>query len=511
MNLKTKIWTLPGIAAVTFCIGGALVAVSTSKADSAIGSLGDVDYPFLDDTDRLGNELETLNGLLTTAVAQYDEHKLTEARATADAMRKTLGDLRGLAGHESEAASLSSKFDDYAGASIPAARILLGQDKGDAAASMARAQETLKVLRTRIADAKTEAKSVFDASLRRARTGVRRSVWVMVAAALVVVSALGCSSYLLVVTIWRQIGGEPAYARHVLRSMAQGDFAQPVEVSTSANSSVLAAVRDMAKGLADLIAGVHGSAEAIASASRQIAAGNQDLSDRTEEQATSLQHTATSMERINSAVRQTADSARQATQLANLASEAADKGGAVVGQVVTTMDDILCSSRKIAEIVNVIDSIAFQTNILALNAAVEAARAGEEGRGFTVVAGEVRSLAQRSAQAAREIKSMIADSVQKVDNGNALVNAAGASMAEIVAQVKRVNDLIGDISSASIEQSHGIALVSEAVNKMDQVTQQNSSLVQQSAAAAGKMSSESLKLAAAVSIFKIARGAVPSA
>jgi methyl-accepting chemotaxis protein len=293
--------------------------------------------------------------------------------------------------------------------------------------------------------------------------------------------------------------------------MAQGDLAQSVEVSVRANSSVLAAVRDMARGLAGLIAGVRGSTEAIASASRQIAAGNEDLSNRTEEQASSLQHTVTSMERINSAVRQTADSAKQATQLANMASEAADKGGEVVGQVVSTMDDILSSSRKIAEIVNVIDSIAFQTNILALNAAVEAARAGEDGRGFAVVAGEVRNLAQRSAQAAREIRNMIADSVQKVDNGSALVNAAGASMAEIVAQVKRVNDLIGDISSASIEQSQGIALVSEAVHKMDRVTQQNSSLVQQSAEAASKMSSESSRLAAAVSTFKIARTAVQPA
>jgi methyl-accepting chemotaxis protein len=255
-----------------------------------------------------------------------------------------------------------------------------------------------------------------------------------------------------------------------------------------------------------MISDVRGGTERIADASQEIASGNQDLSNRTEEQAASLQKTAASMEQISSTVKHSAENAKQATRIALQASEAADNGGSVVGQVITTMDDILVASKKIAEIVGVIDGIAFQTNILALNAAVEAARAGEDGRGFAVVAGEVRNLAQRSAQAAKEIKNMISESVQKVDAGSVLVHQAGTAMTDIVAQVKRVNDLIAEISQAAVEQSAGISQVTDAVTQMDNVTQQNAALVEQSAAAAASMRSDSSALAQAVSAFKVSQG-----
>jgi methyl-accepting chemotaxis protein len=287
-------------------------------------------------------------------------------------------------------------------------------------------------------------------------------------------------------------------------ALARGDLTQSVHATTRDEvGQVVEAIGASMSSLTRVVVDIKNSSESVSAAAAQIAAGNQDLSSRTEEQASSLQQTAASMEELTTTVKQSADSARQANQLALSASQAASRGGAVVGQVVATMDDITASSKKIAEIITVIDSIAFQTNILALNAAVEAARAGEQGRGFAVVAGEVRSLAQRSAQAAREIKDLIGDSVHKVEDGSRLVNDAGAAMNDIVAQVERVTNLIGEISSVSLEQSSGISQVSNAVAQMDQVTQQNASLVEQSAAAAASLKDQAEGLTQAVAAFKL--------
>ena len=247
---------------------------------------------------------------------------------------------------------------------------------------------------------------------------------------------------------------------------------------------------------------VRDAAQSIQLASGEMASGNQDLSQRTEQTASNLQQAASSLEQLTATVRQSADSARQANQLAGSAAEAAQRGGTVVHQVVSTMDDISDSSKKIADIIGVIDGIAFQTNILALNAAVEAARAGEQGRGFAVVAGEVRNLAQRSAQAAKEIKSLISTSVDKVQGGSELVRQAGVTMEEIVQSVQRVSDIIGEISSAATEQSQGIAQVNASVNQLDQMTQQNAALVEQSAAAATSMRDQADRMAEAVDVFR---------
>jgi len=259
----------------------------------------------------------------------------------------------------------------------------------------------------------------------------------------------------------------------------------------------------MRDSLAAIVGQVRSGADTIATASTQIAAGNLDLSSRTEQQASSLEETASSMEELTSTVKQNADNARQANQLAASASEVALKGGAVVAQVVDTMDGINASSKKIVDIIGVIDGIAFQTNILALNAAVEAARAGEQGRGFAVVATEVRSLAQRSAAAAKEIKALIGDSVAKVDVGSALVGQAGSTMEQIVASIGRVTDIMGEITAASSEQSAGIELVNQAITEMDGVTQQNAALVEQAAAAAESMQDQASTLAQMVSVFKL--------
>ncbi len=306
-------------------------------------------------------------------------------------------------------------------------------------------------------------------------------------------------------SITGQLGGEPAQVMAIANAVAAGDLTTSITQGSGDDASIMAAMARMQQSLRRLVGQVLAGADAIATGTAQIAAGSQDLSSRTEEQASSLQQTAASMEQLTSAVKQSADNAKQASQIAASASDAAGKGGAVVGQVVATMQDITASSRKIAEIIGVIDGIAFQTNILALNAAVEAARAGEQGRGFAVVAGEVRTLAQRSAQAAREIKSLIGASVEKIESGAQLVNAAGTNMETIVAQVRRVTDLVGEITAASLEQSSGIGQVNDAVTQMDQVTQQNAALVEESAAAAQSLKDQAGRLAEAVKVFKLAQ------
>ncbi|AYD64302.1 HAMP domain-containing protein [Achromobacter sp. B7] len=291
--------------------------------------------------------------------------------------------------------------------------------------------------------------------------------------------------------------------------IAGGDLTVRVE-ATSSNEigHLMAAVKRMQESLTRTVSAVRRGVDEINVGSREISAGNTDLSSRTEQQAASLQETAASMEQLASTVKQNADNARQANQLAASASDVAERGGSAVSEVVNTMHDISASSRKISEIVSVIDGIAFQTNILALNAAVEAARAGEQGKGFAVVAGEVRSLAQRSAQAAKEIKGLIEDSVNKVGAGSQQVERAGATMQEIVASVKRVTDIMGEISAASDEQSSGIDQVNRAVSQMDEVTQQNAALVEEAAAAAGSLQEQAERLVQAVAVFKINAGEV---
>jgi methyl-accepting chemotaxis protein len=285
--------------------------------------------------------------------------------------------------------------------------------------------------------------------------------------------------------------------------IAGGDLSQPVAVTgRDEMADMLCSLARMQDALAALVGNVRASSDSIGTASAQIASGNQDLSSRTEQTASNLQQAASSLEEITGTVAQTADSARTANQLAASASEAAQRGGHVVAEVVTTMDEITARSRKIADIIGTIDGIAFQTNILALNAAVEAARAGEQGRGFAVVAGEVRTLAQRSAEAAREIKALIQASVEKVEAGSALVQQAGSSMGEIVGSVQRVTDVIGEISAATSEQTAGLRQVNEAVAQLDQMTQQNAALVEESAAAAQSLADQSRRLSGVVASFR---------
>jgi methyl-accepting chemotaxis protein len=313
------------------------------------------------------------------------------------------------------------------------------------------------------------------------------------------------SSWSVARTLRRRVLHTQAVAERV----RDGDFRTVVhDGARDELSPLLAAMREMQDALTRIVGTVRGSAENVATASAQIAQGNQDLSQRTEEQASALQQTASSMEELGATVRQNADSARQADQLAQGASAVAAQGGSVVAEVVQTMKGINDSSRRIAEIIGVIDGIAFQTNILALNAAVEAARAGEQGRGFAVVAGEVRSLAQRSSEAAREIRELITASVEQVEQGSTLVDRAGTTMQEIVTSIRRVTDIMAEISAASAEQSSGVSQVGDAVSQMDQATQQNAALVEESAAAAASLKQQAQGLVQTMAAFRLADGAV---
>jgi methyl-accepting chemotaxis protein len=336
--------------------------------------------------------------------------------------------------------------------------------------------------------------------IQRIQDGIQATLTALLAVVLLVAGGQVGFAWHLAARLRLRVAASQAVAERV----RDGDLTTPVAIGQRDEfAPLLGAMSDMQQSLARVVADVRTGAEQVATASAQIAQGNQDLSQRTEQQASSLQQTASSMEQLGSTVSQNADNARQASQLATGASAVAAKGGAVVEQVVSTMKEIDQSSKKIADIIGVIDSIAFQTNILALNAAVEAARAGEQGRGFAVVAGEVRNLAQRSAEAAREIKGLIGTSVDRVEQGSQLVDQAGTTMREIVGAIGRVTDIMGEISAASEEQKAGVNQVGSAVSQMDQATQHNAALVEQSAAAATSMREQAALLVQSVSVFRV--------
>ena len=341
-------------------------------------------------------------------------------------------------------------------------------------------------------------------SLTRDIDGMRSEIGSTLNLLLAIVAACLIGLIALSVMIARVLRQRVDSSQQVAERVRDGDLTVSIQDGTQDEfSPLLVALSGMQDSLIHVVSNVRGNAESVATASAQIAQGNQDLSARTEAQAAALQQTAATMDELGNTVRHNADNARQASQLSMNASMVAEQGGQVVGQVVETMKGINDSSKKIADIISVIDGIAFQTNILALNAAVEAARAGEQGRGFAVVAAEVRSLAQRSAEAAREIKTLIIDSVERVETGSQLVGQAGQTMGEIVGAIKRVADIVSEISAASSEQSTGVVQVGEAISKMDQATQQNAALVEQSAAAAESLRGQADQLVQAVAVFKL--------
>jgi methyl-accepting chemotaxis protein len=503
MSIKRRIWALPLVSTVIFGIGLAVSVYFSTTAINSIHTTESVDYPVLDKSKTLQNDVQAFVDALKQAVGEGDKKAIDGLADNAKKVQEKFTHLGDIPGQKELAERLAKEFDAYYAPALSVAKIMMGTEQGDPQAAIAKMQSSLKVLETDLNKTVEAAQKQFASGVEGSGNNVRNVLYTSILVALIVTLTLGVVSFFVVRTIWHQLGGEPEYAREIASAVAAGDLSMNIAVDTGDSTSLLAALNEMQDRLKNMVTDIKISAETIKVASSEIASGNSDLSSRTESQASSLEETASSMEGLTDTVKQNADNARQASKLVETASSVAIKGGEVVGQVVATMTDINQSSKKIVDIISVIDGIAFQTNILALNAAVEAARAGEQGRGFAVVASEVRNLAQRSAAAAKEIKTLIGDSVDKVHAGSQLVDQAGQTMDEIVASVKRVSDIMNEISSASQEQSAGIQEISMAIGQMDEMTQQNSALVEQAAAAAESLEEQADHLTHALEVFKL--------
>jgi methyl-accepting chemotaxis protein len=503
MSIKRRIWALPIIATVIFGVGIAASVYFSTTAMKSIKTTETIDYPVLDRSKNIQADVQGIVDALKQAVGEDDKKGIDAVAERAKKVKEKFKNLASLPGQQVLGERLGKEFDAYYTPAISVAKIMLGVDQGDPQAAIGQMQSSLKVLEDDLKKTVDTAQTQFTAGIDRSADNVNRVLWTVILAGLVVILVLGVVSYFIIRTVWAQLGGEPEYAQEIASAVASGNLTMQIEVEQGDTSSLLAALSEMQSRLQNMVSEIKTSAETIKVASAEIASGNTDLSSRTESQASSLEETSSSMETMTETVRQNADNARQANKMVETASEVAVKGGAVVSQVVVTMDEINQSSKKIVDIISVIDGIAFQTNILALNAAVEAARAGEQGRGFAVVASEVRNLAQRSAAAAKEIKTLIGDSVDKVRTGSSLVDQAGHTMEEIVASVRRVSDIMAEITAASQEQSTGIQEIGSAINQMDEMTQQNAALVEEAAAAAESLEEQADLLTKSLDVFKL--------
>jgi methyl-accepting chemotaxis protein len=512
MKLRNKMAWCMAIVFVLFMIALAVAISGMRDASSQFSRFVDHDQAFLGEANTMyaqGLQMgQALRNVILAPANEVGYKNLAAARSDFD---KALKSARELAGADSATHSVLNRLESLQQRRATVQDRILGIVRTDTASSatVLNAEETpvwremraelLKILKEKNA----VAMQVKTELIARTQTMFMLS---LTFGAFAIVAG-GVVAFWLTRSITRQLGGEPDYAASIAGAIAGGDLTVQIVLDDERNqSSLMFAMREMQRSLATLVHKVRAGTDTITTASSEIAAGNLDLSARTEEQASSLEETAASMEELTSTVQQNTESVRHANMLAGTASQVALKGGQVVEEVVGTMGEINEAAKRIADIISVIDGIAFQTNILALNAAVEAARAGEQGRGFAVVASEVRNLAQRSAAAAKEIKTLIGDSVGKVEAGSKLVNVAGDTMTEVVASVKRVTDIMAEIALAGQEQSAGIAQVNQAIAQMDQVTQQNAALVEEAAAAADSMQAQAQELLSVVSTFKLAPG-----
>ncbi|MBC7681436.1 MAG: chemotaxis protein [Ferruginibacter sp.] len=501
MNFRTKILLLPITVGIAFGLGLALSFTLNERNAVHLETLRTVDNPFLEQVLLVERGVEQLRTSLQAAASEGDPDKLDEAQVSVKAVHEALTTARQLNGKSDTVAGLAKAFEAYQTAALAATSAML--KKTQAGGDMQRMQDTQTQFAQQLQEIQKEARAVLDDRFSSVAAGQRQGQWISGITAAVILLGLGLGSRLILASVWKDLGGEPSELRALVHRVAEGDLDIAVTMAAHDRTSLGAAVASMTERLRNIVGSIRQTSDSIANASTEIALGNQDLSNRTEQTANNLQQVSSELGQLSGTVAHSAESSQQAKQLATTVAGAAQRGGGIVQQVVHNMEEINTASLKINEIIGVIDGIAFQTNILALNAAVEAARAGEQGRGFAVVASEVRSLAQRSAQAAKEIKTLIHASSEKIQSGTRLVNDAGQAMGEIVAGVQRVVGIIGEISDASAEQSSGIHEVSGTITQLDQMTQQNAALVEQSAAAAESLRDQTEQLVQAVAVFKL--------
>ncbi|NMM13354.1 MAG: methyl-accepting chemotaxis protein [Rhodoferax sp.] len=514
-NLKVSTRLTLGFGAIIL-IGIAISIIGALKMRSLAASLDDVASnrmvkvaQFTEIKDNLNAAARAVRNIVISdapAVRDDEKKKIAELRS---ANKETLAKLEKTLTQPKALEYLKILNDNRIPYNSGLDRVIALVEKGEKAEAVQLLTGEVRSLQNVVfkasEDSRALQKEVADMLTQEAAKTANTSGVLMSGLALLMLIVGAGIAWLITRDLSRSLGAEPSELCDAVSRVADGDLSVRMTVRNGDTASVVAAVERMQTSLTRVVGTVRQGSESVATASMQIAQGNNDLSGRTEEQASALEETAASMEQLSSTVRQNADNAKQANQLAQSASTVAIQGGEVVAQVVGTMKGINDSSRKISDIISVIDGIAFQTNILALNAAVEAARAGEQGRGFAVVASEVRSLAGRSADAAKEIKTLINDSVERVEQGTVLVDQAGTTMAEVVSSIRRVTDIMGEISAASNEQAQGVAQVGEAITQMDQATQQNAALVEESAAAADSLKTQAQQLVQAVAVFKLAQ------
>ena len=498
------------MTAVIVTVGLSVSSQITSRTSAALQRVEQVQYPTVEALRNVREHVGKIEESLQRAVAEGDQQGLATAEQEGAAARKALESLAEIQSESALARELNSAFNDYFSAALSATRIMLGSETGDAGSAISSMQQSSEKLKTVLTQSQDTALSEFRSLLKSGTDNIKRSVVVSLVMALVMMIALGVGSWILISSVFRSLGGEPEAAAEKVRAIAGGDFTTSVALQSGDNSSLLYGIETLRQKLGTLIRDVRTASGTVDNAAGDINANIDRLSSRTSEQAASLEETASSMEEMTVSVKRNAENARHANELASEARDRAERGGSVATRAVSAMTEINTSSRRIADIIGVIDEIAFQTNLLALNAAVEAARAGEQGRGFAVVASEVRNLAQRSATAAREIKELIQDSVAKVEDGSKLVDESGRHLHDIVAAAKKVADIIGEISEASSQQANGLDQVNAAIMQMDGVTQQNAAMAEETSSVAATMKNQARGLTDLIAVFKVEGGAAPS-